>query len=221
MQSIAQLACSLEHAGIYCGAGVTKEAMQCALKAHMTGRCDHATAREVFDEFATGPDGLGKPNLAMACATLGNLLDAEGVDNLFEELDEDADGAVSRVEFEVWWETEVAPNQAINRRAAALERFQEEAAEWAAEAGGKLSVAQVFDKLDTDGSGTLDLSEVERLAAALGVVLSQTIALQIFEEMDADGDGRVDLLEFEAWWATHYSEPQYSLSSTGNVYCDV
>ena len=48
--SVAQLACSLENAGTYCqycGAGVTKEAMQCALKASMTGRADTATAAEI------------------------------------------------------------------------------------------------------------------------------------------------------------------------------
>ena len=37
---------------------------------------------------------------------------------------------VSRVEFEIWWDAEVAPNQEINRRAAALEKFKEEAAGW-------------------------------------------------------------------------------------------
>jgi hypothetical protein len=93
--SVAQLACSLEHAGIYCGAGVTKEAMQCALKASMTGRADNATATEVFDEFANRASGdLGKQELSMVCATLGNLLDADGLEDLFAELDEDANGSV-------------------------------------------------------------------------------------------------------------------------------
>ncbi len=126
--SVAQLACSLERAGVYCGAGVTKEAMQCALKANMSGRADNATAVEVFDEFAEGRQQLGKQQLSMVCATLGNLLDEDGLDDLFDELDVDGDGSVSRAEFMVWWDAEVAPNQEINRRAAALERFKTEAA---------------------------------------------------------------------------------------------
>ena len=126
--SIAQLACSLERAGVYCGTGVTKEAMRCALKSNMTGRADNATAADVFDEFAEGRQELGKQQLSMVCATLGNLLDEDGLDDLFEELDVDGDGSVSRGEFMVWWDAEVAPNQEINRRAAALERFKAEAA---------------------------------------------------------------------------------------------
>jgi hypothetical protein len=102
--------------------------MQCALKANMSGRADNATAVEVFDEFAEGRQELGKQQLSMVCATLGNLLDEDGVDDLFDELDVDCDGSVSRAEFMVWWDEEVAPNQEINRRAAALERFKAEAA---------------------------------------------------------------------------------------------
>lgn len=126
--STAQLACSLERAGIYCGTGVTKAAMQCALKAHITGRSDTATAAEVFDEFAEGRQEIGKQELSMVSATLGNLLDGDGVDDLFEDLDLDGDGSVSRAEFMIWWNADVAPNQEINRRSAALERFREEAA---------------------------------------------------------------------------------------------
>jgi len=232
--SIAQLACSLERAGVYCGAGVTKEAMQCALKANMSGRADNTTAAEVFDEFAAGRQELGKQELSMVCATLGNLLDADGLDDLFFELDEDGNGSVSRAEFELWWDVEVAPNQEINRRAAALERFKAEAAgarslvlgppsraattaaaataaaaavpiltscadthgscarsrcscvvSWfvAGWGEGELSVAEVFGRLDTDGSGTLDRSEVEQLAAALGVILSQSSAAEMFAEV--------------------------------------
>ena len=47
----------------------------------------------------------------------------------------------------------------------------------------ELSVAEIFGRLDADGSGTLDLSEVERLTAALGVVLSRTSAQEMFAQV--------------------------------------
>jgi Ca2+-binding EF-hand superfamily protein len=47
----------------------------------------------------------------------------------------------------------------------------------------ELSVAEVFRRFDRDGSGTLDLSEVERLAAALGVVLSRNSAQDMFAQV--------------------------------------
>lgn len=80
---------------------------------------------------------------------------------------------------------------------------------------GELSVAEVFKRLDTDGSGTLDLSEVERLVAALGVVLSRTSAQDMFAQMDVDGDGVVDVAEFEGWWAAHYSDEGGFITSDG------
>ena len=58
---------------------------------------------------------------------------------------------------------------------------------WCTNAAGwgeaELSVAGVFRRLDRDGSGTLDLSEVERLAAALGVVLSRNSAQDMFAQV--------------------------------------
>jgi hypothetical protein len=60
-------------------------------------------------------------------------------------------------------------------------------------------VAEVFARLDTDGSGTLDLTEVEQLAAALGVVLSQASAAGMFEQMDADGVSTRDPLLCGLW----------------------
>lgn len=47
----------------------------------------------------------------------------------------------------------------------------------------ELSIAEVFGRLDSDSSGTLDLSEVERLAAALGVVTSKMTAKTMFEQV--------------------------------------
>ena len=51
--------------------------------------------------------------------------------------------------------THQAPNQAINARNKKLKEVAEEARSW-----GELSTAQIFAKVDTDGSGTLDRDEV-------------------------------------------------------------
>jgi Ca2+-binding EF-hand superfamily protein len=59
--------------------------------------------------------------------------------------------------------------------------------------------------VDTDGSGTLDMDEVDRLAAALGVVMSEAGNAAMFAEIDADGNGTVEMDEFKAWWEANYS----------------
>lgn len=97
--------------------GVTLAAMQCALKGHAAGRHEAANCREIFEEFDVENSGdLTPEELQKVCATLGNLLGKEGIDDLYAELDEDGDGTVSLEEFENWWERDVAPNQAINSR---------------------------------------------------------------------------------------------------------
>lgn len=95
--------------------GAQLEPMRCALKGHLTQRAQTAACGEIFDEYdADGSGDLDQDELAMVCATLGNLLGSEGLEDLFSELDQDGDGTVSRAEFQSWWETDVAPNQAIN-----------------------------------------------------------------------------------------------------------
>ena len=80
---------------------------------------------EVFAEFDhEGSGDLNKEELQEVCATLGNLLGEEGIDDLYAELDEDGDGTVSLEEFEHWWERDVAPNQAINLRQKKLKEVQ-------------------------------------------------------------------------------------------------
>ena len=54
----------------------------------------------------------------------------------------------------------------------------------------------VFDKLDTDGSGFLDVDEVE--AALVHLKLSTGNLDGMFADADTDGDGQVDFAEFEA-----------------------
>jgi len=182
--------------------GVSLEAMRCALRGHITGRAANANCFEVFDEFDADNSGdLDREELALVSATLGNLLGSEGLDDLFEELDEDGDGTVSRDEFAIWWERDVAPNQAINARQQKLSEVTEEARQW-----GDLSTEEIFHKIDADGSGTLDREEVARLAAALGCVLTERQHEEMFSEMDKDGNGEVDAAEFTAWWDTNYAE---------------
>ena len=62
---------------------------------------------------------------------------------------------------------------------------------------------QVFNRVDIDNNGTLDPREVEGLAAALGVMLTEVQLAAAFTDMDADRSGTVDIREFEAWWSTN------------------
>lgn len=60
-------------------------------------------------------------------------------------------------------------------------------------------VEELFDAIDTDGSGFLDRTEVGELASILGINLSEEELSGAFQQMDQTKNDRVDLQEFEAW----------------------
>lgn len=59
---------------------------------------------------------------------------------------------------------------------------------------------ELFDQIDEDGSGLLDVSEIVKLAKLLGVSLTSAQAQQAMDEMDDDGSGEVDFEEFFLWF---------------------
>jgi Ca2+-binding EF-hand superfamily protein len=65
---------------------------------------------------------------------------------------------------------------------------------------GGNSAKDIFDEIDTDGSGYLETDEVRQLLKTLGRKLDDRDFRQIMKQIDADGSGRVDRQEFEDWW---------------------
>jgi len=57
----------------------------------------------------------------------------------------------------------------------------------------------IFNEVDRDGSGFLDLQEVKEMADRLGQSLSANEVQYIFEAMDTDSDGKVTPEEFAKW----------------------
>jgi len=66
--------------------------------------------------------------------------------------------------------------------------------------GSYKNVVELFNAIDTDGSGFLDRTEVGELASILGINLSDDDLTAAFNQMDQNGNDRVDLQEFEAWF---------------------
>ena len=67
----------------------------------------------------------------------------------------------------------------------------------AAEENRKLK--QLFQAIDTDGSGALSPAEIGRLCEAMGSALSPTELQQAMQSIDSDHNGNVSFDEFAAW----------------------
>jgi glycerol-3-phosphate dehydrogenase len=68
--------------------------------------------------------------------------------------------------------------------------------------GSYKNIEELFNAIDTDGSGFLDRTEVGELAYVLDITLSNEELTAAFNQMDQNGNDRVDLQEFEAWFNT-------------------
>jgi Ca2+-binding EF-hand superfamily protein len=59
---------------------------------------------------------------------------------------------------------------------------------------------QIWKRVDSDGSGTLDHDEVKAIFREMGKNLSQREFMRAIDQIDADGSGEVDFKEFAAYW---------------------
>jgi len=76
-------------------------------------------------------------------------------------------------------------------------------------------VEETFNKIDTDGSGFVDINEVGNLLNEVtGAVTSQD-EIQIFmDELDSDKDGQISLKEFTAWYLSSKARIEKDIDST-------
>ena len=69
-----------------------------------------------------------------------------------------------------------------------------------ADALGRTLSRTLFDELDEDHSGALDIDEIEKLCKSLGKNMSKKEVASALADMDADGSGEISFEEFEPWW---------------------
>jgi len=76
-----------------------------------------------------------------------------------------------------------------------------------------ISTKDLFNEIDADGNGVLDIEELEMLMERIGSPLLGQDLEDCFAEMDADGDGNVNYSDFETWWSNK-NQPRRGVNRT-------
>ncbi|KNC48807.1 solute carrier family protein [Thecamonas trahens ATCC 50062] len=131
------------------------------------GRLEDQAIRAAFERLDTDGNGsLDRKEFAVGMRSLGIPVTDRAVDEVFNSADANSDGVISYAEFVAF----------AARRTAAM--------------------AAVFDQLDTDDSGALDVAELRRGLESLGLKASDADISALLERMDANHDGRITFDEF-------------------------
>ncbi|DBA02928.1 TPA: hypothetical protein N0F65_005955 [Lagenidium giganteum] len=68
------------------------------------------------------------------------------------------------------------------------------------------AVRAAFKRYDADGSGSINVRELQALVADLGGVLSDAQVAQVAKLLDKDGNGDVSEAEFLRWWSSESAD---------------
>jgi Ca2+-binding EF-hand superfamily protein len=168
--------------------------------------------RAVFNSLDSDGNGtLDRDEVRAAFTKLGHVFESRSkLDDAMYEMDTDCSGTVSFDEFANYWRAGLKLSKVINvavslELEAATRTAQRESAAslmQALETVAPTAMRQLFDSVDTDNSGTLDVEEVARFIRKLKPTkaLSAAGVAEAMAEMDGDGDGSVSYDEFEGWW---------------------
>jgi Ca2+-binding EF-hand superfamily protein len=79
------------------------------------------------------------------------------------------------------------------------------------------SLPRVFYRIDTDGSGSIDMAEMRTAMQDCGVECTDVEMASMFIEADVDGDGSIDFAEFSSLMTNLYSGQSGLSSSTAGA----
>eukprot|EP00941_MAST-03F_sp_MAST-3F-sp1_P003921 g3921.t1 len=150
----------------------------------------------VFDQIDEDGSGeLDKEEVKQLCEKMGEKMTsffkgAKALDHAFALMDPNNDGTVTFEEFRDWYMRAhpIIPADEVGK------------------------VKALFDQLDEDGSGELDIYECGKLMKALGADIGRRIGpgnkklREAFQEMDPNGDGSVTFDEFLLYWKEKHPE---------------
>ncbi len=160
---------------------------------------DLERAKRIFEAIDLDRSGeLDRGEIRELGAQLGAEMTEAELQSAMDEMDEDGNGEVDLDEFLAWWKNARSSDSTWARMIARRER-QEKEREW---------LNDLFDHIDADGGGTLDIEEINMMTNDLGLSLTTVELSAAMEEMDKDNNGDVDFEEFFTWYVESSSAGQ-------------
>ena len=176
--------------------------------------------RMVFDHIDEDEsEALSLTEVSAALEKVGSDMGQAEVEELLETMDTDGSKYVEFDEFEEWWRDHEEDRGALFGRL--LRRCKADAGAGALQgtdgaktapvlpytkAAGKSDCRKVFERMDADGGGTLDIDEIRAMLQRVGSDLSLSDLATVVSSMDEDDSELIDYEEFEAWWKSHEEE---------------
>lgn len=165
--------------------------------------------QEMFDRIDVDCNGtMDLDEFQQLTVDVGLALNAIELQSLWLELDEDSSGEVEFDEFVKWFKGQNKGIAAEMRRSMRMSKMlacAKGAMIYAVDQGnrsGKKKLKEMFDYLDTDGSGELGKEEIVQLATDLKIKVSDREIDDALEQMDEDGNGEIGFDEFRSWWCS-------------------
>jgi calmodulin len=152
---------------------------------------DLERAKRIFEGIDLDRSGeLDRNEVRELGAQLGAEMTEEELQSAMDEMDADKSGEIDLDEFLSWWQGARASRSTWARMIDRKER-QEKEREW---------LWDLFDHIDEDGNGTLDLGELGQMTNDLGLSLTTMELSEAMSDMDRDNNGDVEFDEFFTWY---------------------
>jgi Ca2+-binding EF-hand superfamily protein/mannose-6-phosphate isomerase-like protein (cupin superfamily) len=184
------------------------------LQALLRGASARIPQAEIDERFAKadadGSGGIDVEELKIMAAAEGQELNDEEAADVMGAIDTDGDGIIDKAEFAAFLNTgAVVVVVARGNAVRATQRKEKGAAtklqallrgnNARKETVSEKAVDSLFTAADADGSGGIDIDELQSMAAKNGEILTDEEAGEIMAGIDTDGNGIIDKKEFTAW----------------------
>ena len=184
------------------------------LQALLRGAKARIPQAEIDERFAKadadGSGGIDVGELKIMAAAEGQELNDEEAADVMDAIDTDGNGTIDKEEFAAFLNTgAVVVVVARGNAVRATQRKEKDAAtklqallrgnSARKDTVSEKTVDNLFTAADADGSGGIDINELQSMAAKNGEILTDEEAGEIMAGIDTDGNGIIDKEEFKAW----------------------